>query len=292
MDPETLAQVRSFNRSVTQRVGALEDAFLGRPRSLGASRLLFEIEPEGTEVRALRARLELDSGYLSRLLRALEREGLVALGPAEHDARVRVVTPTPRGEREVALLDRRAEGVAEAVLEPLGEKHRRRLVDAMQVVERLLRASCVRIDVEDAASAAAQRCVARYFEELAERFPTGFDPARSTHVPPLDLNPPRGRFVLARLAGEGVGCGGLKVDGPAGHITRMWVDPDHRGLGIGSRILEKLEVLAREQRVSTLRLETNGSLREAISLYRSSGYREVPAFGDEPYAEHWFEKVL
>ncbi len=77
MDASSVARVRSFNRTVTQRIGALDDRFLGRGRSLGASRLLFEIGLEGAGVRELRARLGLDSGYLSRLLRTLERERLI-----------------------------------------------------------------------------------------------------------------------------------------------------------------------------------------------------------------------
>jgi ribosomal protein S18 acetylase RimI-like enzyme len=70
----------------------------------------------------------------------------------------------------------------------------------------------------------------------------------------------------------------------------MWVSPAARGLGIGRRILLTLEQQARDAGLDTLRLETNKTLREAQSLYRSAGYREVPAFNDEPYAHHWFEK--
>ena len=72
-----IEQVRRFNRTVTERVGALDDHFLGRDRALGEARLLWEIGPDGCEVRLLRARLALDSGYLSRLLRSLEAAGLV-----------------------------------------------------------------------------------------------------------------------------------------------------------------------------------------------------------------------
>jgi ribosomal protein S18 acetylase RimI-like enzyme len=72
----------------------------------------------------------------------------------------------------------------------------------------------------------------------------------------------------------------------------MWVDATTRGLGVGKRILDKLERLAREKKLALLRLETNRSLTEAQSLYRSSGYKEVKAFNAEPYAHHWFEKML
>ncbi|MGZ6674863.1 MAG: MarR family transcriptional regulator, partial [Solirubrobacteraceae bacterium] len=81
MDDAATRQVRSFNRSVTQRIGALNDEYLARGRPLGASRVLWEISADGTDLRTLRARLDLDSGYLSRLVQSLERDGLVAVHP-------------------------------------------------------------------------------------------------------------------------------------------------------------------------------------------------------------------
>src|SRR5256885_5777222 len=105
---DAIAQIRRFNRTVTQQIGALEERFLGRDRSLGASRLLFEIGPNGTEVRQLRARLNLDSGYTSRLLRGLEAEGLVRTARSSSDARVRCVKLTTAGRKELALPNRRA----------------------------------------------------------------------------------------------------------------------------------------------------------------------------------------
>src|SRR4051794_36541118 len=95
-----VAQVRSFNRMVTQRVGALSERYLARPRPLGASRLLWEIGPDGCEVRVLRARLGLDSGHVSRLLRLLEADGLVRTEPGARDRRVRVALLTKRGRAE------------------------------------------------------------------------------------------------------------------------------------------------------------------------------------------------
>src|SRR3954454_20174919 len=112
MDREAVEQVRRFNRTVTQRVGALNDRYLARDRPLGASRMLWEIGTEGCEVRALRSRLELDSAYASRLLRTLEAEGLVRVAPAAADRRVRVARLTRRGLRERELLDRRSDELA------------------------------------------------------------------------------------------------------------------------------------------------------------------------------------
>src|SRR3712207_5527716 len=90
-------QVRRFNRTVTQRVGALNDRFLARDRPLALSRLLWEIGTEGAEVVMLRSRLGLDSGQLSRMLRALEGNGLVTVMPSAADGRVRVARLTPAG---------------------------------------------------------------------------------------------------------------------------------------------------------------------------------------------------
>jgi DNA-binding MarR family transcriptional regulator/GNAT superfamily N-acetyltransferase len=289
---DRVARVRSFNRTVTQRIGALEAGFLGRDRSLGACRVLFEVGPDGIEVRRLRARLDLDAGYASRLLRGLEAEGLIRTGRAADDARVRFVRLTPKGRRELAVLNRRSDDAAASLLDRLANGQQAELAAAMQTVERLLLAGAVRLDIVDPCSPAARFCLECYFTELAGRFEGGFDPTRSIPADADELTPPHGFFVLATLNGEPVGCGALKCFADRGEVKRMWVGPSCRGLGIGRRILERLERLARERRLPRLRLETNRALIEAQSLYRKSGYHEVPRFNDEPYAHHWFEKAL
>jgi DNA-binding MarR family transcriptional regulator/GNAT superfamily N-acetyltransferase len=287
-----VATVRSFNRTTTERNGALSDEFLGRKRPLGQARLLWEIGRGGVDVRELRARLGLDAGYLSRLLRALERDGLVELAAGDADARVRRVSLTPSGRTEWEELEARSEGLATEVLRPLSDPQRDRLVDAMATVERLLTASMIEIRVESPRSRAARWCLAQYFRELEERFDAGFDPGRST-LPDADvLSPPIGLLLVARLRGEPVGCGALRFYGEAVDVKRMWVSPEVRGLGLGRRLLHELEERARATGAAVVRLETNRSLREAISLYRASGYEEVAPFNDEPYAHHWFAKRL
>jgi DNA-binding MarR family transcriptional regulator/GNAT superfamily N-acetyltransferase len=293
MQAEQIATVRSFNRITMERVGALADEFLDRPRPLGQSRLLWEVGVEGAEVRDLRARLGLDSGYVSRTLQALEREGLVAVGHGDADRRVRRAVLTTKGLEEWAELDRRSDALAAAVLEPLGDRQRDELVRAMQTVERLLTASIIRIRVASPRSADARRCLTQYFLELNERFDVGFDPARSISAETEELTPPAGALLVARLRGAAVGCGALKLHGDApAEIKRMWVAPAARGLGLGRRLLGELEDHARRAGAPAARLETNRNLTEAISLYRRSGYEEVGAFNDEPYAHHWFEKRL
>ena len=147
--------------------------------------------------------------------------------------------------------------------------------------------------VEDPASAEARFCIQSYYDELDERFDAGFDPALGISADPDELVPPRGLLILARMASRPVGCGALKFHGadPV-ELKRMWVSRDARGLGLGRRLLAELESHARGTGASVVHLETNRNLKEAIQLYRSSGYVEVPAFNDEPYAHLWFEKRL
>jgi DNA-binding MarR family transcriptional regulator/GNAT superfamily N-acetyltransferase len=293
MDTGMVEQVRRFNRAVTQRIGALNEAFLARGRPLGQARLLWEIGPAGSDVRALRSRLDLDSGYLSRMLRSLEDDGLVVVEQSQADGRVRTARLTGRGRAERAELDRRSDDAAAAILAPLSARQRTRLVTAMAEVERLLVASEVQVATCDPRHPDARFCLRSYFSELARRFDGGFDPARSISAGDGELIPPAGLLLVARLHGEPVGCGALKFHGDApAEIKRMWVAPAARGLGLGRRLLTDLEAHAAARQVRTLRLETNRSLGEAIGLYRSAGYREVAAFNDERYAHHWFEKAL
>jgi DNA-binding MarR family transcriptional regulator/GNAT superfamily N-acetyltransferase len=293
MNPAMVDQVRRFNRTVTQRVGALNDTFLARDRPLGQARLLWEIGQDGADVRLLRSRLDLDSGYLSRLLRALENAGLVVVTQNGSDGRVRTARLTESGLAERAELDRRADDVADSILRPLSERQRTTLVSAMAEVERLLVASMVEILVRDPRLPDARSCLRAYFDELARRFDDGYDPGRGVSASDEEMTPPAGLFLLATLHHEPVGCGALKFHGdePA-EIKRMWVAPSARGLGLGRRLLAELEARAAASRASMVRLETNGNLTEAISMYRSAGYREVEPFNDEPYAHHWFEKNL
>ena len=139
----------------------------------------------------------------------------------------------------------------------------------------------------------AEACLAQYFRELAERFDAGFDASLSSAPTLKDFAPPRGTFLVMRLSGKPVACGGFKRDAPdSAYLKRMWVSRDARGLGLGRRLLAELEDRARGLGYCKVRLETEKSLTEAQALYRSSGYVEVPRFNDELYAHHWFEKLL
>jgi len=293
MDRMAVTKVRAFNRTVAERIGALTDGFLGRSRPMGESRTLWEIGLDGAQVRELRDRLGLDSGYMSRVLRCLEREGLITVEASPDDGRVRFARLTRAGRSERTVLDRRADQVAWGFLEPLTDHQRTKLLTSMAEVERLLRASQVTLAVEDPTTPDARWCVEQYFAELDTRFEAGFDPKKSIPADAHDMVPPRGELVIARLHDRPIGCGALKFHHRApAELKRMWVDPQARGLGLGRRLLNELERHARKAGARVVRLETNRTLKEAIQLYRSAGYREVPAFNEEPYAHHWFEKRL
>jgi DNA-binding MarR family transcriptional regulator/N-acetylglutamate synthase-like GNAT family acetyltransferase len=288
-----LQSVRRFNRLVTQRVGALEVDYLRRGRPLAEARLLFEIGADGADVRALRSKLGLDSGYLSRLLQSLSAQELIAIAKGEEDGRRRRVSLTRKGSAERAAYDRLSDNLAESMLDPLDGSQQNRLLAAMGEVERLIRAASVKVAAEAPDTADARLCLSTYFSELAARFETGFDAGADDSARVEDMAPPSGLFVIARLDGDAVGCGGFKrVDKATGEIKRVWTAPSARGLGVARRMLRALEAAAREAGVKTLRLDTNRALTEAHALYRSEGYLEIARFNDNSYAHHWFEKRL
>jgi DNA-binding MarR family transcriptional regulator/GNAT superfamily N-acetyltransferase len=293
MSEVMVEQVRRFNRVVTERVGALNDHFLGRARPLGEARVLWEIGHDGCEVRLLRSRLGLDSGYLSRLLRSLEAAGLIEVSASAADRRIRVARLTACGRRERATLNERSDTLARSLLEPLTFAQRQRLVAAMHDVERLLIASGVAIRPVDPEDPDAQYCLAEYVAELNRRSTRGFDPSVGATALPHEVRPPAGQFFVAYLHGDAVGCGAVKhhADAPA-EIKRMWLAPHVRGLGLGRRLLETLEACALAGGARIAHIETSGVLEEALSLYRSTGWVEVAPFNDEPFADHWLEKAL
>jgi GNAT superfamily N-acetyltransferase len=240
----------------------------------------------------LRTRLRLDSGYASRLLRSLEAQGLVTVGPDARDGRRRHASLTEGGRAEFTAYDELSDDLATSLLAPLGERQRTRLVEAMAEVANLLRAGAIELSIEPSDSADARWCLDRYFTELAQRFEEGFDPDAGAPEG-AEKTPVSAMFLLARLDGKPVGCGMLRPCGNGvGEIKRMWISPDMRGLGLAGRMLGRLEQLARESGFARVRLDTNRALAEAQSMYRKAGYRDIARYNDNPYADFWFEKGL
>jgi DNA-binding MarR family transcriptional regulator len=293
MDESQVRRIRRFNRLITKRVGALETNYLRRGRPLAEARLIFEIGAAGADLRTLRTRLGLDSGYLSRLVQSLKTQGLVTVVMAGFDGRRRRLNLTRKGNAERAAYDKLSDQLAASMLERLEEPERSRLVNAMGEAERLIRSASVEVTAEPADSADARRCLDAYFAELAARFEGGFDAGKDNSARAGDMAPPSGLFVVARLDDDAVGCGGLKrMDKTTGEIKRVWTAPSARGVGVARRVIRTLEAEARAMGLRTLRLDTNRALTEAHALYRKEGFREIPRFNDNPHADHWFEKRL
>lgn len=165
--------------------------------------------------------------------------------------------------------------------------------DVNRTVQRQLTADPVEVAVEDPDGDAARHCLAAYYAELDQRMATGFDVDHALPYHPDQMRAPAGLLLVARRAGEPIGCGALKFhDGPVAEVKRVWVDRSARGLGLGRRLMALLEERARAAGVTRLLLDSNSSLVEAIALYRATGWVEVEAFNDEPHADHWFARDL
>ena len=163
----------------------------------------------------------------------------------------------------------------------------------MRDVERLLTSASVEITAVDPEHRDARYCLAEYVAELNRRSDRGFDPSVGATALPHEVRPPVGQFFVVYLRGEPIGCGAVKHHpGAPSEIKRMWIAPAARGLGLGRRLLEHLEACALASSARVARIETSAVLTEALALYRSTGWVEVPPFNDEPFADHWFEKAL
>jgi DNA-binding MarR family transcriptional regulator/GNAT superfamily N-acetyltransferase len=296
---EHVAAFRRFNRYFTRRIGVLNDHYLGQDRPLGEARLLFEIaehsaNPDGVSLRELRNRLGLDAGYLSRMAKALEAQGMVRTSVHPGDNRLRRVELTPAGRVEVKEQNRRANSLATGVLEGLTASQRGQLTDAMATAQRLLRLAAIRIDLVDGHAPDARACLDAYAADIDARFPEGFD--KSDLVAPDEVSGDAGAFFVAYDeggAGRPVGCGALRrLEPGVGEIRHVWVHPDARRLGLARRLLDALEREALRRDWPVVRLDTHAVLSEAQAMYRACGYTEIPAYVDHVYAAHWFEKRL
>ena len=131
------------------------------------------------------------------------------------------------------------------------------------------------------------------FERAIAACYPGWDPSQGPSARPDELEPPGGRFVVVYADGEPVSCGGLKrLDEETGEIKRVYVAPTARRSGVGRQLLEALEAAARDLGYGRVRLDTGARQREAVALFRSAGYVEIPDYNGNPYATYWFEKRL
>ncbi|WP_010137783.1 bifunctional helix-turn-helix transcriptional regulator/GNAT family N-acetyltransferase [Oceanicola sp. S124] len=291
MSIDPVSRYRRFSRAVTSEVGALDHSFLGRGRPLGTARVLNAIGHGRGEVSAIRDYLGLDSGLLSRLLRSLEAEGLITTAPDPQDARARIASLTEAGAAEFRAYEEISNQRATEAL----ARHPRpeALLAAMDLVASALGRDRITFEEVDPRSDPARYCLGEYYAELGKRLKTGFDVSLSRDPEATDMLPPRGSFLLAMSDGLPIGCVGLKGQGkPVAEIKRLWIAPSARGLGLSRRLMEQVEDRARALGITTLRLDTNSALPEAVALYRNSGWHETDRFNDDPYPDHFFEKSL
>lgn len=288
---DSVSRVRRFNRAVTSAVGALDTSFLGRGRPLGAARVLNAIGHGRSDVAEIRDYLGLDSGLMSRLLRSLEDEGLVETTTHEDDARRRVATLTRAGRREFAAYEALSNTQAEGFLAQ--HSQREALLAAMDLIASALTRERVGLEEMDPRSEAARYCLREYYSELGRRFKQGFDVSLSRDPDAKDMRRPRGTFIVAMSDTLPIGCVGLKgTDHDYAEIKRLWVAPAARGLRLGRRLMDAAENAARDLGITLLRLDTNSALAEAGQLYRTTGWREIPRFNDDPYPDLFFEKHI
>ncbi|WP_369391434.1 GNAT family N-acetyltransferase [Streptomyces sp. CG1] len=287
---EDVAAFRSFNRYFTRRIGVLDDHYLGQGRPLGEARLLFEIG-DGVSLRELRGRLGLDAGYLSRMVKALDAQGMVRVGVPAHDNRLRRVELTPAGRAEVAEQNRRSDALVAGLLDGLTPAQRAELSGAMASAERLLRLAAITVETVDGASPDARACLDTYAADIGARFPEGFD--KAALVRPEEVTGDAGAFLVAYEERRPVGCGALRrLEPGVGEIRHVWVHPGARRLGLARRLLDRLEREALARGLDVVRLDTHAVLKEAQTMYQACGYTEIPRYDDNVYAAHWFEKRL
>lgn len=290
MSLDPIARFRRFSRAVTSEVGALDTSFLGRGRPLGSARVLNAIGHGRTDVAQVRDYLGLDSGLMSRLLRGLEEEALIEIRPDPADGRRRIAALPEAGQREFAAYEQISNDRAEALLSR--HPHPEALLAAMDLVASALGRDRIVFQELDPRSEPARYCLGEYYAELARRFENGFEVSLSRDPDAQDMIRPRGSFLVALSDGLPIGCVGLKGGADYAEIKRLWIAPSARGLGLAKRLMAKIEDIACDLGITTLRLDTNRALPEAIALYRNSGWAEIERFNDDPYPDFFFEKRL
>lgn len=280
MEVEQIERVRDFNRYYTLRLGVLTDRYLGQDRPFGQARLLFEIG-DGNDPEQLRTRLGLDPDFIAQQLHALQEQGLVSV-------RDGLAALTDAGRQERADLEERSNAGIAALLGELTAGQRERLVTAQDEIRRVLRAAAVVVEAVPPGSPIARACLARYAAELDTIFPEGFQ--ETTLTRPEDVT---GTQLVAVEDDHPIGCGLWIRLGPGiAEIRHLWVAPEARGLGLGRKLLARLEFDAVNHGIDTVRLGTHPLLTEALALYRSSGYTDIGGYSDVPYNQLAFEKVL
>ncbi|MFD1150310.1 bifunctional helix-turn-helix transcriptional regulator/GNAT family N-acetyltransferase [Saccharothrix hoggarensis] len=293
----TVADVRAFNRFYTGVIGVLDRSYLASPYSVTEVRVLFELAAGHREAADLRAALSLDAGYLSRILTAFERDGLVTRTPSERDSRRHVVTLTPRGESVLADLNARSDAEVGALLDGVPPSDRVALVAAMRRIERLLTGTPRSYVLRPLRPGDLGWVVNRHGVRYAEEH--GFDQTFEALVARVaaeyveNHSPDREAAWIAEVDGEPVGsvfC--VRVDDRTAQLRLLLVEPAARGLGIGKRLVEECLRFARRAGYKRMVLWTVSGLAASRHIYEKAGFTlddSEPArlYGRDLEAQTW-----
>jgi DNA-binding MarR family transcriptional regulator/GNAT superfamily N-acetyltransferase len=297
---DRVAAVRAFNRFYTARIGVLRDGLLRTPHSLTEARVLYELgQRDVTEVTDLRRELDIDAGFLSRLLARLQSDGLVARERSTDDARRQRIRLTQEGAAAFAELDRRSADEIGAALDALSEDDQRRLVAAMETVRDVL------TDTPPAAGFVLRAprpgdlgwIVQRHGALYAEQY--GWDQSFEALVAHIvaeyarDHDPRREAAWIAEVDGEPAGCVlCVRREEDVAQLRLLLVDPRVRGRGIGGRLIEECLRFTRHAGYARITLWTNDVLHEARRLYERAGFELVESaphhsFGHDLVEQTW-----
>jgi DNA-binding MarR family transcriptional regulator/GNAT superfamily N-acetyltransferase len=297
---DDVAAIRAFNRFYTARVGALRDGLLATAHPLPEARILYELgQRESTDTGDLRRTLELDAGYLSRLLGRLEEQGLVARERSEADARRQVVALTAAGRDAYATLDRRSAAEIATIVDGLEASDRARLRAAMDTVREVLdgaprpAAYAIRAPRPGDYGWVVQRHGALYAQEYG--WDESFEALTARVIADFaqDHDPEREAAWIAEVAGRPVGsifC--VRIDERTAKLRLLLVEPDARGMGVGQALVEQCIAFARATGYEELVLWTNNVLTGARRIYERAGFtitRSEPwrGFGQDLVGEDW-----
>jgi putative acetyltransferase len=302
MGRETAIQmIRHFNRYYTNRLGLLARTHLSTQLTLTEARVILEIGRRGEHRQsALRTGLQIDMGYLNRVVQRLSREGLIAVRTAPDDGRVRILTLTAAGQKKRKDIDAASDLRARELLDGLSDQDTRALVDHLHAAELLLerrRSAGPRIGpAADAEIATARVLMQEYAEFLgADLSFQGFQEELAGL--PGKYAPPDGALLLAWVenGGEPAGCVALRKLGPAVcEMKRLFVRPEYRRLGIGRALAARIIDEARDRGYSVMRLDTLDTLESAVALYRDLGFVQIPPYCRNPLpgAMFWEKDLL
>jgi DNA-binding MarR family transcriptional regulator/N-acetylglutamate synthase-like GNAT family acetyltransferase len=297
---DQVAGFRDFNRFFTNEIGLLRRGLLDTPYSLTEARVLYELgQAEVTETKSLRERIDVDRGYLSRILARFEEGGYVKRGRSEADARVQTLRLTAKGRMLVAGLERRSSEDAGARLEPLAEPDRTRLLAAMGTIRAVLdpAARAGGFELREPRVGELGWVVSRHGEVYSGSY--GWDVSFEALVAAVvgefaaAHDPERERAWIAEVGGRPAGSIFCVADDEAtARLRLLLVEPWARGLGLGATLVDACVEFARAAGYRRLVLWTHESLTAARRLYAAAGFRLVTAepevaFGHANVAEDW-----